>query len=295
MKRAAVILMILSLVSLPYAVMADDEPPPPEPGTYNSAPAGNTQSDENGSDFLQSGSVQKQDNSEMLESGEVTAKPTKTPVPAAVPTEIPAEIPTAAPAPTEVPTPKPAPRPVHRPKPVKHTEYKPEPVRAQPQFPDIAVSKAAILEIVGKKTAANLFGLLSTDRNFTLTVSITNKGTTTGMYTTATLVSGHASVLTSQPEKNLGSILPGSSQDLVYPVVVLASYDGDLKLPLTLKMTANGIEKDYPVDVYIDESVPYLLYIGAGLLIFLIILMLILLFRGKKGAAKKGKDYDFNM
>jgi hypothetical protein len=219
--------------------------------------------------------------------------PTKTPVPAE---------PTIAPEPTAEPTPKPAPKPTPKPKVIikkvivrETVVTTPVPARAQAQFPDIAISKATILEIVGRKTAANFYGLLSTDRKFTLTLSLANNGRSTAMYTTAELKSGHTSVIPSEPEKNLGTVLPGSKMDLVYSLVVLASYDGDLKLPLTLKLTANGIVKDYPVDVYIEEAVPYLLYIGAGLLILLIILMLILIFRGKKGGAKKGKDYDFNL
>lgn len=285
MKRLAVIAMILTLSFIPYVILADDEAPPPEPGTYN------TPTDDSGSDYLQSGNVDKKDTGEMLDAGTVTAKATKTPVPVVAPTTPP------APEPTAEPTARPTPRPKPIIKKITHrvVQPTPEPVRAQAQFPDIAISKAVILEVEGKKTAANFYGLLSMDRKYSLTLSMENKGTSTAMYTTAVLTSGHTSVLVSDPEKNLGTVMPGAKLDLVFPVVVLVSYDGDLKLPLTLKITANGIAKDFPVEAYIEEAVPYLLYIGAGLLILLIILMLILIFRNKKGGSKKGKDYDFNL
>jgi hypothetical protein len=79
-------------------------------------------------------------------------------------------------------------------------------------------------------------------------------------------------------------------------MVILASYDGDLKLPLTLKISANGMEKEFPVEVYIDESVPYMLYgIISLIILFIIILIIIIVKSSRKGAIKKGKDYDINI
>jgi hypothetical protein len=209
------------------------------------------------------------------------------------PTEIP-EIPTPRPKPTAKPYVKPtpkksAPRPTAVPTPV--------PTRAPIAFPGLEVSKAVISEIVMKRTAENFFGLLTTERKFTLNLVLENKGTSTSYYTVVTLKSGDTSLLTSDPEKNLGTVMRGSKLDIVYSLIVLGSYGGDLKLPLSVKIAANGLVKEFPVEVYIDETVPYLLYIGAGLLILLILLLIVLALRGGKhgGQGKKGKDYDFEV
>jgi hypothetical protein len=244
--------------------------------------------------------VEGKDTNSLLDGGLVDAIPTKTPVPTPEPedTIAPTKEPTPKPEPTAVPTkprPKPTPKkaaPTPRPTPVPPT---PVPTRAPLSFPGLEITRATIAEIAMKRDLDNYFGLFITERKFTVTVSFANKGATAAYYTTVSLKSGDTSVLTNEPDKNLGTVMPGSSQDLVYPLVVLGSYDGDLKLPLALKITANGMSKDYPIEVYIDEAVPYLLYIGAGLLILLILLMLLMLLRGKKGQSKKGKDYDFNV
>lgn len=259
-------------------------------------------------DFLTSDSVDGKDTGGLLDGSLVDGIPTKTPYPTpaediiepdVVPTK---EIvrPTPKPEPTEEPTPKP--KATAKPTPKKITPRAtvpptPVPTRAAIAFPGLEVSKAAITETVMKRSMENYFGLLTTERKFTLNVVLENKGATAAYYTIVNLKSGDTSVLTNEPEKNLGTVMPGNRLDLVYSLVVLGSYDGDLKLPLALKITANGLTKEYPVEVYIDESVPYLLYIGAGLLILLILLLIILGLRGGKkgGQARKGKDYDFDV
>ena len=79
-------------------------------------------------------------------------------------------------------------------------------------------------------------------------------------------------------------------------MVVLASYDGDLKLPLILKINANGMEKEFPLDVNIDESIPYMLYFIIALIVLIIIILIIIIIKaGRKSTIKKGKDYDINI
>ncbi|HRU38853.1 MAG TPA: hypothetical protein P5511_03170 [Candidatus Goldiibacteriota bacterium] len=251
-------------------------------------------------EFLTSDAVESKDTSGLIEGDVVDALPTKTPKPA--PTLEPVEelepepVPTPRPKPTAVPTPKPRPT-VKRAAPTPVPTPVPTAVPARPQavFPGILISKSSIDEIALKKSADNLFGLLATERKFKLTLTLENKGATTSYYTVATLKSGHTSVLMPESEKNIGTVLPGTSLELVYPVIVLASYDGDVKLPLSLKVTANGLSKEFPVDVYIDEAENYLLYLVAGLIILLLLILIIMLLRGKKETPKKGKDYDFNM
>jgi hypothetical protein len=249
-------------------------------------------------DFITSDSVEGKDTSGLLDGSLVDGIPTKTPYPTPEPEDTiapppPPVEPTPKPKPTAVPTAKPRPTPkkvAPRPTPV------PVPTRPPVGFPGLEVSKAVISEIVMKRSAENFFGLLTAERKFNLSLVLENKGGTASYYTVVNLKSGDTSVLTNEPEKNLGTVLPGSRNDLVYSLIVLGSYDGDLKLPLSLKITANGLSKEFPFEVYIDESVPYLLFIGAGLLILLILLLLIMLLRGgKRGQPKKGKDYDFNV
>jgi hypothetical protein len=266
------------------------------------------------SDYLTSDSVEGKDTNKLLDGDLVDGVPTKVPAPAATANEdmiepdvVPTKAPVVKPQPTEIPEiPTPRPKPTAKPY-VKPTPKKsaprptavptPVPTRAPIAFPGLEVSKAAISEIVMKRTAENFFGLLTTERKFTLNLVLENKGPSTSYYTVVTLKSGDTSLLTSDPEKNLGTVMPGSRLDIVYSLVVLGSYGGDLKLPLSVKITANGLVKEFPVEVYIEEAVPYLLYIGAGLLILLILLLIILALRGGKkgGQGKKGKDYDFEV
>lgn len=241
------------------------------------------------SDYLQSGEVEKKDTGELLDTGLVEAKPTKTPTPTPEPTPEPTPKPkptpksTHKPKPTPVPTPKPIPTPIP-------TTIKPE------SFPAITITKTSILELAQKKNLSNFFGLLSPERKFNLTIQIENAGPSSAFYTTAKLKSGHPSILIAEPEKDLKTILPGNRLELVYNMVVLASYDGDLKLPLSLKISANNIEKEFPLEVYIDEAIPYMLYLIIGLIILFIIILIILIIKStKKGTIKKGKDYDINI
>lgn len=248
----------------------------PEPDDYDYS----TQEE---SDYLQSGEVEKKDTGELLDSGLVEAKPTKTPIP------------TPTPEPTPKPTPKPEPKPTRAPTP-KPTPVTVTKIIKPAAFPAISITKTSILELAQKKNLSNFFGLLSPERKFTLTLQIENAGPATAYYTSTYLKSGHPSILIAEPEKDLKTVLRGSRLDLVYNMIVLASYDGDLKLPLTLKISANSMEKEFPVDVYIDESVPYMLYsIIILIIIFIIILIIIIIKVSRRDTIRKGKDYDINI
>ncbi len=274
--------VFLIFLSLFFGFIIYSQIDAPEPDDYDYS----TQEE---SDYLQSGEVEKKDTGELLDTGLVEAKPTKTPIPT----------PTKEPAPE--PTPKPTPKPKPKPKPTLIPTPIPEPTPVTKiikpmQFPAISITKTSILELAQKKNLSNFFGLLSPERKFNLTLQIENEGPSSAYYTNAQLKSGHPSILIAEPDKNLKTILPGSRLDLVYNMVVLASYDGDLKLPLTLKISANGMEKEFPLEVYIDESIPYMLYsIIVLIIVFIIILILIIIRASKKDTIKKGKDYDINI
>ncbi|MCX7698654.1 MAG: hypothetical protein N2114_04225 [Candidatus Goldbacteria bacterium] len=276
MKIKLFMFLILTLLFINFSVHSQLDIP--EPDDYTA---------EEESDYLQSGAVEKKDTGELIDSGIVEAKPTKTPIP------------TPTPKPTPVPTPKPTPKPKLRPTPVPTPEPIPTPIPKiiKPvEFPAISITKTSILELAQKKNLANFFGLLSPERKFNLTLQIENLGQTSAYYTVVQLKSSHPSILIAEPEKNLKTVIPGSRLDLVYNIVILASYDGDLKLPLSLKISANGLEKEFPLDVYIDESIPYMLYTIIGIIIiFLIILIIIIINVGRKDTIKKGKDYDINI
>jgi len=256
----------------------------PEPDDYDYS------SHQEESDYLQSGEVEKKDTGELLDSGIVEAKPTKTPIPTPTPKPEPTPIPTEKPKPKPTPKPTIKPTPIPQPTPVVIKTIKPA------EFPAISITKTSILELAQKKNLSNFFGLLSPERKFNLTLQIENAGPSAAYYTTAQLKSGHPSILIAEPEKDLKTVLQGSRLDLVYNMVILASYDGDLKLPLTLKISANGMEKEFPVEVYIDESVPYMLYgIISLIILFIIILIIIIVKSSRKDTIKKGKDYDINI
>lgn len=272
--------VFLIFVSLFFSFTVYSQIDAPEPDDYDYS----TQEE---SDYLQSGEIEKKDTGELIDSGLVEAKPTKTSVP--TPTTEPTTKPT--PKPTPKPKPTPIPTPIPKPTPVTVTKI------IQPAvFPAISITKTSILELAQKKNLSNFFGLLSPERKFTLTLQIENAGPYTAYYTRAQLKSGHPSILIAEPEKELKTVLTGSRLDLVYNMIVLASYDGDLKLPLTMKISANGMEKEFPVEVYIDESIPYMLYFTIILvIIFIIILILIIIKAGRRDTIKKGKDYDINI
>ncbi|MBP7793339.1 MAG: hypothetical protein KA120_09825 [Candidatus Goldbacteria bacterium] len=270
--------MSLIFISLFFSFTGYSQIDAPEPDDYD-------YSIQEDNDYLQSEEVEKKDTGELIDSGIVDAKPTKTPIPTATPE------PTLEPTPKPTQKPKPKPTPIPTPKPDPVTKIiKPVP------FPSISITRTSILEIAQKKNLSNFFGLLSPERKFTLTLQIENSGPSTSYYTNVQLKSGHPSILIAEPEKNLKTILPGSRFDLVYNMVVLASYDGDLKLPLILKINANGMEKEFPLDVNIDESIPYMLYFIIALIVLVIIILIIIIIKaGRKSTIKKGKDYDINI
>jgi len=200
-------------------------------------------------DYIGGDSVEGKDTNKLLEGDAVNGIATKTPVPAPEPTQedliqpdvIPTKEPVAKPAPTEIPTPKPKPtaKPAPRPTPKKPRRgpllCQHPCLRMRLPVPGLEVSKAAIAEIVMKRTAENFFGLLTTERKFTLSLVLENKGAATSYYTVVTLKSGDTSILTSDPEKEPGHVMPGSRLDVVYSLIVLGSYSGDLKLPAFCK------------------------------------------------------------
>jgi hypothetical protein len=149
-------------------------------------------------------------------------------------------------------------------------------------------------ESAKKRTFENYFGLLDRDRKFRLIFTVQNTGEQPSFYSTASLISGHSSIIVAGTEKDLQTVLPADKREMTYEVVILGSYDGGAKLPLTLKVKAAGFERDYPLDIYIEPENPYILYaIAGGILILLIILIIILTRRGSGKSGKK--DYDFEM
>ena len=266
MKRLFIV-TIAVMFAFNAAAFMSDGPPLPDYGEGLGA-------DEQ-SDFLEAGAVEEQSTGSMLESGVVKPvfRPTDTPLPTPVPTLKP------TPKPTAVPTKAPKPRPTA--------------ARVTPQFPAFAVTSAFVVELAQKRTASNYYGLFGGERKFTVNIKLENQGNTTAFHTLAEIVSGNTSIISPEARKNLQTVLPKTDREIVYPLVVLSGYDGDIKLPLTLRITANGMYKDYPLDLYIDETTPYILYIGAGLLLLIIIILIIAIARRGKNREKKGKDYDF--
>jgi len=281
-------LMFILIMSFIMAGLMASDPDAPMPDDYDYGAA---------EDLLEADAVDKREDSEYFNAGTVDAIPTDTPPP--IPTDTPPPIPTATPKPTDKPTPKPTlkptPKPTLKPKPTKKPTPKPTPKKKYKKttvrYPEFNIARAEIVEIAQAKTAENLFGLFVSERKFTLTIVLENSGKRSSYYTVTNLISGHTSVIATEPEKQLGTVLPQSKRELVYPVLVLASYDGENKLPLSLKVRANGLNKEFPVEVYIGDRVPYLLYAGLGLL--LLIIIIIIARRPRKKRIKK--EYDFEV
>ncbi len=256
-------------------------------------------------DYIDGDTVNKHETGDLLDSGSVTKveKPTVVPVaPTAVPeaTEVPA---TPVPAPTEKPRPaaKPTPTAKPTPKPIlkKVVKARPAPVpTAIPQpskrAAEFAVVQAMAEEVAKKRTFENYFGILDRDRKFRLIFTLQNTGEMPSFYTNAALISGHTSIVVAGTEKDLQTVLPTDKREMTYEIVILGSYDGQPKLPLTLKVKAAGFERDYPLDIYIEPSNPYLLYIIAGGILILLIILIIILTRRRTGGTGK-KDYDFEI
>ncbi len=252
-----------------------------------------------GEDFFTTNPVDEKETGDFLTTGTVQAKATDTPVPVP-PTHTPEDtaVPTQAPTkPPVKPTPKPTPKPILKPtpKPTAAPVVRPTavPTAVRPALrPEINITKADISELARNKTADNLFGLLITDRKFTLAIEIENSGNGSAFYSSSKLISGDTSILIHEPDKTLQTILPVSRRELVYSLVILSDYEGDSKLPLKLIVKYSGLEKELPVEVYVDESSPLLVYAAVGIALLLLIILFAAIFRKKENPSKK--NYDFN-
>jgi hypothetical protein len=279
MKRSFIALILSAMLLIPVFAAADDE---------NSS-----------DDFIDAGTVQKHDNSNLLDSGTVEKVDKPTAVPTAVP---PAAEPTAVP--TKKPVERPAPRPTPRPTPRKTVKRAPTPVPTPTLVPtpsgrpaEFSITSASAEELAKKRTFQNYFGILDRDRKFRMIFTVQNTGDQPSLYTGASLLSGHTSIIIADKDKDkdLQTVLAKDKRELTFEILILGSYDGDSKLPLTLKMKYNGVEKDYPLDISIEPENPFLLYgIIAGVLLLIIIIIILVSRRGGDSSRRK-KDYDFEM
>lgn len=277
MKKIFLSILALIIISIPaFILAADDE------------------------DYIEGDTVSKHETGELLDGGLVdkVEKPTVAPTKAPEPTEVPATPvpkPTAKPKPIIKPTVKPTPKkivkahPTAVPTPVPTAV--PQPARRSAEF---AVVQAIAEEAAKKRTVENYFGIFDRDRKFRIIFTLQNTGEMPSFESKAALISGHTSIIVSGAEKDLQTVLPNDKREMTYELLILGSYDGASKLPLTLKVKATGFERDYPLDIYVEPENPYVLYgIAGGILILLIILIIILTRRRSGGSGKK--DYDLEI
>ncbi len=288
MKRN-IILTLIILFIFPAAVILGADPPMPDDVDY-----GNPDND-----LIESEAVEKQENTDLLSVDEVVAVETNTPVPTSTYTPRP----TPTPKPTLKPTPKPKPtaKPTKKPtvKPTVKPTQKPTPKprkkysgtsRRKAEF---NIASAVMSEMAKKRALKNYFGIFNAERKFSLTITLENSGRKSAFYTNVYLKSGHSSVIPTEPEKKIGTVLPQSKRELVFPVLVTGSYDGPEKMPLSLKVQASGLEREFPVEVYIEPRIPDIYYAGGVLLLIILLIILIKLIRKKP--KKKKKEYDFEV
>ena len=277
MKKLFMALLAMVVISIPAFIFAADN-----------------------EDYIDGDTVNKHDTGDLLDSGTVdkVEKPTVAPTAVQEPTEAPAATPvpapTAKPRPTIKPTAKPTPKKVVKaqPTPVPTPTAIPQPAKRAAEF---AVVQAMAEEVAKKRTFENYFGLLDRDRKFRLIFTLQNTGEQPSFYTNAALISGHTSIIVAGTEKDLQTVLPADKREMTYEIVILGSYDGQPKLPLTLKVKAAGFERDYPLDIYIEPENPYVLYGIIGGILILLIILIIILTRRRTGGSTGKKDYDFEM
>jgi hypothetical protein len=252
-----------------------------------------------GDDYIDGDTVQKHDTGDMLDSGLVSKVEKPTAVPTAIPTQPEAaEAPTAVP--TRIPTPKPAPKAKPAPKPaIKRTAKKsptpqptPVPTQVAKRAAEFSVIQATADELARPRGMSNYFGLFDRNRKFKLTFVVQNTGETPSFETNATLKSGNTNIIVSNPIKEMQTVLPVDKREINFDMMIMAAYDGDAKLPLSLNIKASSFERDYPLDIYVEPENPYTLYyIGGGIL--LLIILIILIMTRRRG--KSGKDDDFEI
>lgn len=278
MKKIFFILLTVIIISIPARLFAADD-----------------------EDYIDGDTVNKHETGELLDGGlvEKVEKPTAVPTAAPAATEVPA---TPVPAPTEKP--KPTPKPVIKPTPKKAVKAQPTAVPTPVPTPvpqpakrsaEFAVVQAMAEEVAKKRNFENYFGLLDRDRKFRLIFTIQNTGEQPSFYSTAALISGHSSIIVAGIAKDLQTVLANDKRELTYELVILGSYDGGSKLPLTLKVKAAGFERDYPLDIYIEQENPYVLYAIAGGILILLIILIIILTRRRSGGGGGKKDFDFEI
>ncbi|MFP4467005.1 MAG: hypothetical protein ACLFP1_08140 [Candidatus Goldiibacteriota bacterium] len=263
--------------------------------------------------FIETGEVEEQESSgQLMGGGAVVAPPTKTftpepsptatftPVPTVKPTIKPTEKPTVKPTakptkkPTAKPTKKPAARPALKPTPKPAARKRPTPVRT----PEFEIVEVTYSEVYPKRTAENFFGLigfLSGEKNLNLSVVVKNTGKEASYYSAAELVSPDEKIAISNARHELKTILPDDKRQLLFKIIRQSGYSGPEEAVFKLKLSGSGVEKTYPLALYIDRFNPYFVYgiIGGGFLL-LILLIIILSRGGKKQKKKKDKDGDDN-
>ncbi len=288
MKRNSVLTLIILFI-FPAAAVLSVDPPMPDDVDYGSPD----------DDLIESEAVEKQKNTDLLSVGEVEAIETDTPVPTS--TYTPQPTPTAKPTPkptlkpTEKPTPKPKPtvKPTVKPTPKPTPKPRKKHRGTSKRKAEFNIASAVMSEIAKKRTLKNYFGIFNAERKFSVTITIENSGRKSAFYTNVYLKSGHSSVIPTEPEKKLGTVLPQSKREFVFPLIILGSYDGPEKMPLSLKVQTGGLEKEFPVEVYLEPRIPDMYYAGGMLL--LIILLIILMKLRRKKPKKKKKEYDFEV
>jgi len=237
-------------------------------------------------DMIEVGAVEEKTTGDMIDTGAVTAvtKPT------AVPTEVP---------PTPVPTPKPKPKPT--PKPVKKY-VKPTPVptavpTATPtpvMFPEFGIISLVAEEIAIPSIPSNYYGLapvLTGEKRIRVVITLENNGQGAAANTTAELKANHPRIAVTEPLKELGMIFPGTKTDLSYAIERLSGYDGPDSIKLLLKVKAEGMERELPLEVYAAPFNPNTVYMVLGGIILLIVIFMIVALSGRK---KKRSESDFD-
>jgi hypothetical protein len=278
MKKLLAFFFISSFMALPMFIHADED------------------------DLIQVDTVTKHDTGSMLDSGTVekvekpAPEPTR-PEPTAVPTPKPA--PTERPVATEKPVVKPTPKPA-----AKKVAKKVQPTPVPTAIPapagrkaEFSIVSASAEELAKKRNLNNCFGLLDRERKFRMIFTVQNTGDQPSLNTSANIVSGNTSIIVSDKDrdKDLQTVPANDKRELTFEILILGSYEGDNRLPLSLKMKYNGVEKDYPLDISVEPESPVAIYAVIASVILLIIIIIILISRRGKNDSKNKKDYDFEM